>query len=237
MLLTVLLRLTLCAGWRQPCATCPGTTIAPCGPSPWPPPPGPPPPPGGGPHQHPLRVALRAASAAIANSFFILPPSMDLRSRGAAACKRNCDVACQWGSYQSTKDHVLRSRYNPRLKDAALYGAHGGQNARCMGHAWRFQCSGEGRSRVHALFGYGSWCKEIFSAKPADRLKGHRPSYLTAISLTSTVCPNTRNGKRGRVRRLPARYRRAGRLRSSVWRVKLEIAIHCVGWSAFWVEG
>jgi len=162
---------------------------------------------------------------------------MDLRSRGAAACKRNCDAACQWGSYQSTKDHVLLSRYNPRLKDAALYGAHGGQNARCMGHAWRFQCRGEGRSRVHALFGYGSWCKEIFSAKPADRLKGHRPSYLTAISLTSTVCPNTRNGKRGRVRRLPARYRRAGRLRSSVWRVKLEIAIHCVGWSAFWVEG
>ncbi len=168
MLLTVLLRLTPCAGWRQPCATCPGTTIAPFGPSPWPPPgpppPGPPPPPGGGPHQHPLRVALRAASAAIANSFFILPPSMDLRSRGAAACKRICDAACQWGSYQSTKDHVLRSRYNPRLKDAALYGAHGGQNARCMGHAWRFQCSGEGRSRVHALFGYGSWCKKIFGA-------------------------------------------------------------------------
>ena len=88
----------------------------------------------------PAQGALRAASAAIANSFFILPPSVDLRTRGSAACKRNRDAACQFGSYQSTNDHVLRSRYNSHLKDAALHGARGCPNARCMGHEWRFQC-------------------------------------------------------------------------------------------------
>ncbi len=107
--------------------------------------------------------------AAIANSFLILSPSIDSRSRRAARCNSGSNAATKSASYQSTKDDVLRRRYNPRVK--------------CAASCKRIGISSRGACGIHGMFMCGAIAVRAFTLclnMEADvrRLGAHRCGSL-----------------------------------------------------------